>query len=181
VNAFVLSFVLILTACHKEEQAVVGAAKKAVDAEHQAQVAAQARATTRNEQRAALAHIPVPTKSLYINVHEPSAWANPFMSVGADMIDLRITLADANPSEVGKGTMLRTEAARRQELQIRPAELAEAVVALPDGAWRYGRVIAVAEVPGASAKDRPKIRRNLEAAIQQLNDLGIVVEEWPTR
>jgi len=25
------------------------------------------------------------------------------------------------------------------------------------------------------------VRRNLEAIIQRLNDLGIVVEEWPTR
>jgi len=38
----------------------------------------------------------------------------------------------------------------------------------------------VAEAPGAVPKDRPKIRRNVEIAIQQLNDLGIVVEEWPT-
>ena len=37
------------------------------------------------------------------------------------------------------------------------------------------------ELPGGPAKDRPKIRRNVEAAIQQLNDLGIVVQEWPTR
>jgi len=59
--------------------------------------------------------------------------------------------------------------------------LAEALIALPPGAWRYGRVIAVAESPLASRKDRPKVRRNLEAIIQRLNDLGIVVEEWPTR
>jgi len=172
---------LVFTACHKEEQAVVGAAKKAVTAEQQAQATAQAKANTREQQRAALARIPLPTKSQYVNVHEPSAWQNPFLSVGADTIDLRITLADANPSEVGKGTMLRPEGARRQEIQVRPSDLADAVVALPDGAWRYGRVIAIAEVPGANPKDRPKIRRNVESAIQQLNDLGIVVDEWPTR
>jgi hypothetical protein len=55
------------------------------------------------------------------------------------------------------------------------------MVALPQSAWQYGRVVAVAELPAAPKKDRPKIRRNVEAAIQQLNDLGIVVEEWPTR
>jgi hypothetical protein len=33
----------------------------------------------------------------------------------------------------------------------------------------------------ASRKDRPTIRRNVETTIQQLNDLGVVVEEWPTR
>ena len=170
-----------LTACHKEEQAVVGVAQTAVTAEQKAQAASQAAATERDRQRAALALIPLPTKSMYVDVHEPGAWANPFLSVGADTYTLRITLADANPSTVGQGTMLRPEAARRQELQLRPADLPDAVIALPAGAWRYGRVIAVAESPLASPKDRPKLRRNMEAAIQQLNDLGIVVEEWPTR
>jgi hypothetical protein len=116
-----------------------------------------------------------------LDVHEPGAWVNPFLSVDADSLDLRVTMADANPSSLGQGTMLRPEAARRQEIQLRPRDLAEALIALPPGAWRYGRVIAVAESPLASRKDRPKVRRNLEAIIQRLNDLGIVVEEWPTR
>ena len=170
-----------VVACHKEEQAVVGVAKNAVNAEHQAQAAAQDRATTRDQQREALSHIPLPTKSLYVDVHDTSAWANPFLAVGPDAITLRIVQADANSSDVGKGTMLRPDAARRQEIEIRPKDLAEAMVAVPQGAWQYGRVVAVAELPGAAAKDRPKIRRNVEAAIQQLNDLGIVVQEWPTR
>ena len=170
-----------LTACHKEEQAVVGVAQTAVTAEQKAQAASQAAATERDRQRAALALIPLPTKSMYVDVHEPGAWANPFLSVGADTYTLRITLADANPSTVGQGTMLRPEAARRQERQLRPADLPDAVIALPAGAWRYGRVIAVAESPLASPKDRPKLRRNMEAAIQQLNDLGLVVDEWPAR
>ncbi|MGP8173959.1 MAG: hypothetical protein ACLP7O_05360 [Terracidiphilus sp.] len=165
------------TACHKEEQAVVGVAQNAVNAEHKAQAAA----TQIDRQRAALAAIPLPTKSMYVDVHEPGAWANPFLSVGADTLNLRVTMTDANPSALGQGTMLRPEGARRQEIQLRPGDLAEALIALPPGAWRYGRVIAVAESPQAGKKDRPKVRRNVEAAIQQLNDLGIVVEEWPTR
>ena len=170
-----------LTACHKEEQEVVGVAQNAVNAEHKAEVQAQATATERDQQRAALALIPLPTKSMYVDVHDPQAWANPFLSVGTDTLDLRIFMADANPSTVGQGTMLRPEAARRQEIQLLPGDLAQALVALPAGAWRYGRVIAVAESPTASRKDRPKARRNVEAAIQQLNDLDIVVEEWPAR
>jgi hypothetical protein len=166
-----------VVACHKEEQAVAGVAQTAVDAEHKAQAAA----TERDQQRAALAAIPLPTKSQYVDIHEPGAWANPFLSVDAETLNLRITLADANRSTVGQGTMLRPEAARRQELQLRPADLVQALIALPPGAWRYGRVIAVAESPLASPKDRPKVRRNVEAAIQQLNDLGVVVEEWPAR
>jgi hypothetical protein len=170
-----------LAACHKEEQAVVGAAQHAVNAEKQAQAAAQAAASKRDSERAELARIPLPTKSLYVDVHEPGAWANPFLSVDADHLTLRVTMADANPSTVGQGTMLRPEAARRQEVQLRTGDLAAALIALPAGAWRYGRVAAVAESPLANRKDRPKVRRNVEAAIQQLNDLGIVVEEWPAR
>lgn len=166
-----------LAACHKEEQAVAGVAQKAANAERQVQAAE----TLRDQQRAQLAHIPLPTKSLYVDIHEPSAWANPFLSVEADMIDLQITLEDANPSTVGQGTMLRPAAARREEIKVRPADLPKAVIALPDGAWRYGRVVAVAEAPGSPSKVRPQIRRNVEAAIQQLNDLGVVVEEWPSR
>jgi hypothetical protein len=166
-----------LAACHKEEQAVVGVAKNAEKAEHQA----QATATERDNERAQLEEIPLPTKSLYIDIHDPSAWENPFLSVGPDIITLRILLPDENPSPSGQGSMLRPEGARRRELQLRPGDLDEAIVAIPAGAWHYGRVIAVAESPAAVSKDRPKVRRNVEAAIQQLNDLGVVVEEWPAR
>lgn len=166
-----------LVSCHKEEQAVVGVAQNAVHAEQKAQAAAN----RRDQQRAQLARIPLPTKSLYVDVHEPGAWANPFLSVDADMLNLRVTMVDANTSTVGQGTILRPEAARRQEVQLRSGDLAQALIALPDGAWRYGRVIAVAESPLAARNDRPKVRRNVEAVIQQLSDLGIVVEEWPGR
>lgn len=180
-GALALLLGVALVACHKEEQAVVGVAQTAVSAEHKAEAAAQAAATERDRQRAALAVIPLPTKSLYVDVREPGAWANPFLSVDADTLNLRINLADANPSTVGQGSMLRPEAARRQEVQLRPGDLAQALIALPPGAWRYGRVIAVAESQVASKKDRPKVRRNVEEAIQKLNDLGVVVEEWPAR
>jgi hypothetical protein len=163
-----------LAACKKEEQAVVGAA-------HTAEQKAQAAATERDRQRAELAKIPLPTKSLYVNIREPSEWANPFISADADYLTLRVTMADANPSPVGAGTMLRPEAARRQELQIRPAELAEALIALPSGAWHYGRVVAIAESPEADRKQRAAVRRNVELAIQKLNDLEVVVDEWPVR
>ena len=173
---FLLGFAA-LTACHKEEQAVVGVAHTAATAEQQARAAA----AERDSQRAALAHIPLPTKSLYINVHEPSEWTNPFLSVDTDYLTLHVTMADSNPSPIGQGSLLRPAAARRQELQLRLADLAQALIALPDGAWRYGRVVAIAESPLADRKKRPVVRRNVEAAIQKLNDLGIVVDEWPTR
>lgn len=164
-------------ACHKGEQALKGVAKSAANAEHKA----QATATEREKERAALEQIPVPTRSLYVDVHDPSQWQNPFLTVGADMLDLRIELPDQPLGSFAEGSMLRPPAARRQELQVRLSDLDKAVSAIPSGAWHYGRVIAVAESPEASRKDRPKIRRNLEAVINQLNDLGVVVEEWPGR
>jgi hypothetical protein len=168
---------LAIAACHREERAVVNVEKNAEKAEHQAQV----KAIERDQQRAELDQIALPTKSLYIDIHDPAQWANPFLSVGADTIGLRIIMSDANPSPVGEGTMLRPVAARRQELDLRLTDLSAAVAAIPAGAWPYGRVIAVAESPSAAPKDRPSVRRNVEAVIRQLNDLGVVVEEWPAR
>jgi hypothetical protein len=168
---------LVLVACHREERAVVKVEKDAVDAEHRAQQTA----AEHDQERAQLDQIPLPTKSLYIDIHDPAQWANPFLAVGADTISLRIILADANPSTVGQGTLLRPAAARRQQLELRPSDLETAVAAIPAGAWSYGRVIAVAESSTATPKDRPKVRRNVEAVIRQLNDLGVVVEEWPSR
>jgi hypothetical protein len=171
--ALVLFSFLAAAACHREERAVVRVER----AEYQAHV----KATELDQERAALGQIPLPTKSLYIDIHDPSQWANPFLAVGADTVTLRILLADANPSPVGQGTLLRLEAARRQELQLRLTDLDTAVAAIPAGAWSYGRVIAVAESPSAVSGERLKVRRNVEAVIRQLNDLGVVVEEWPSR
>jgi len=166
-----------MTGCRKEEQAVTKVASSAAAAEHQAQAAS----AQKDQQRAQLARVALPTKSRYVDVHEPGAWANPFLSFDAQMINLRITLEDANPSQLGKGGILRPAAARHQELQIRQKDLVDALIALPAGAWPYGRVVAIEESPLADKKQRPAIRRQIEAAIQQLNDLGVVVEEWPSR
>lgn len=174
VAAFQLLFV---SGCKKEEQAVNKVAATAVSAEH----AAQAVSAERDHQRAQLARIAIPTKSRYVDVHEPGAWANPFLSFDAQMINVRVTLADANTSTLGQGGMLRPSAARRREVQIRQKDLVEALMALPESAWPYGRVVAIEESPLADKNSRPAIRRQIEAAIQQLNDLGVVVDEWPAR
>jgi hypothetical protein len=161
------------TGCRSEKQV----AASAVSAEHQA----QAVSVQRDQQRTQLERIALPTKSRYVDVHEPGAWSNPFISFDAQMVTLRITLADANTSSLGQGGLLRPAAARRRELQIRHQDLVEALIALPESAWPYGRVVAIEESPLADKKQRPAIRRQIEAAIQQLNDLGVVVDEWPTR
>src|SRR5580658_3683901 len=172
-----LTITTLLSGCRKEEQAVSKVASTAEAAEHKAQAAS----AQKDQQRAQLARIALPTKSRYVDVHEPGQWANPFLSFDAQMINLRIVQGDANPSQLGKGGLLRPAAARREELQIRPKNLVEALIALPESAWPYGRVVAIEESPLADKKQRPAIRRQIEASIQQLNDLGVVVEEWPSR
>lgn len=168
---------LFCSGCRKEEQAVRHVAANATSAERRSVAAS----SLLDQERAQLGQIPLPTKSRYIDVHEPGGWQNPFLSVDTKMIDLRITLADANPSSLGAGGMLRPAAARRQEIQINPRNMAQALIALPAAAWPYGRVVAVEEYPLADRKSRPAIRRQIEALIRQLNDLGVVVDEWPAR
>src|SRR5579871_4860605 len=164
---------LLLAGCRGEKQAV----SRVSTAEHNAQQASQ----LRDQQRAELSKIALPTKSRYVDVHEPGAWANPFLSFDAKMVNLRVTLADANPSTLGEGGILRPKAARRNEVQINAKDLVSALIALPESAWPYGRVVAIEESPLADRKQRPEIRRQIEAAIQQLNDVGVVVDEWPAR
>jgi hypothetical protein len=176
-GSVVILFALVLAGCRKEEQVVTKVADEARNAEHQSQAVNAERENLRKQLEA----VPLPTKSRYVDVHEPGAWANPFLSVDAQMITLRIVVADANPSQYGQGGMLRPKAARLRELQIRAKDLPEALIALPESAWPYGRVVAIEEYPLAAKSQRPAIRRQIEAIIQQLNDLGVVVDEWPTR
>lgn len=176
--ALALLLPLLLVACHKEEQAVEGVAQNAVNAEKKA----QASATVLDQERAELEQIPLPTKSLYVDVHEPAQWVNPFLSVGPEMITLRVLNGDSAgaANSFDQNPVLRPEGARRQILELRPADLAQAIAAIPPADWRYGRVIAIAESSTATPADRLKVRRNVEFALKQLNDLGIVVEEWPS-
>jgi hypothetical protein len=177
--AMAIFLAVAMVACHKQEQAVVGVAKTAVDAEHKAQANARANASELENQRAQMERIPLPTKSLYINVRDVAAWANPFLTVNADSLTLSYFPTDTPPTT---GTKAAKQAAtRRREVQLHPDDLAETLVALSPEAWRYGRVIAVAESATAKPKERPNVRRNVETAMQKLSDLGIVVNEWPVR
>jgi hypothetical protein len=148
------------------------------DAAAQARQQAQSEQQTKDSARQQIDQIPPPAKSRYLAVHTQESWANPFLTVGRETIRMRVILPDANPSAYGTGTMLRPADARKQELDIRLADLPTALAAVPQGAWPYGRVIAVEETPVETKADRPAVRRHVEATIQVLNDLGIVVDEW---
>lgn len=139
--------------------------------------AEQARVERRAEQDSArqqLEMIPPPSKSRFMAIHTAESWENPSITVEPGMLELRVTVADANPSPIGAGSMLRPVAARQQELNISLDKLDEAVSAIPESAWPYGRVISVEEPTNTPAKAEPQVRRNLEVTVRELNDLGVV-------
>jgi hypothetical protein len=140
----------------------------------------QARAFAKNEAtaRGSLENIPPPSKHLYINVHSTDAWQNPVLTVHRDTLTLRIIFPQQTSSALDAGTMLHPAAARRQVLEIRMSDLPEALAAIPDFSWPYGRVVAIEESPTASRQDRAQVRRNVEQAIRVVNDLDVVVDEW---
>jgi hypothetical protein len=122
--------------------------------------------------------IPPPSKSRYMAIHSLNTWENPYLTVQGAMLTLHVTVADANTSDLGVGGILRPVGARRQDLNIRTADLPAALNAVPQTAWPYGRVVAIEEAHDTPASARPQVRRNMETAMQLLNDLGVVVYEW---
>ena len=93
------------------------------------------------------------------------------------MIQIRIYFADENSSPVDRGGMTRLSSARKHILNVRLKDLPRALVALPDGAWPYGRVVAVSKELGAP-QDRTLIANNLAVTIKAIEDMGIVVDDW---
>ena len=122
--------------------------------------------------------IPLPSKSRYLAVKTLTTWQNPYLTVQGSMVTLHVTLADANTSELGVGGMLRPVGARREDLNVRTSDLPAALNAVPQTSWPYGRVVAIEEAHDAPASALPQLRRNTEAAIKVLGDIGVVVYEW---
>lgn len=122
--------------------------------------------------------IPPPSKTRYMAVKSLSLWENPYLTVQGSMVTLHVVQADANTSALGVGGMLRPIGARRQDLNVRVSDLPTALNAVPQNFWPYGRVIAIEEAHEVPVSARPQVRRNMEAVIKTLNDLGVVVYEW---
>jgi len=140
-------------------------------------VTAQQRSETES-QRQQLELIPPPSKTRYLSVHSLDAWENPYLTVQANMVTVHVMLADANPSTYGVGGIMRPAGARRQDLNVTLDKLGEALLAIPQSSWPYGRVAAIEEAHKIPVSARPQVGRSAEAAMKTLNDLGIVVYEW---
>ncbi len=121
--------------------------------------------------------IPPPSKSRYTSIHTLASWENPYITVNSDVLTLHVLLADTNPSAVGVGGMTRPLGARRRDLTIRVSDLPQALSAVPQSAWPYGRVIALEEAHNTPASAQPQVRRTMEAAMQQIGTLGVVMYE----
>ena len=126
--------------------------------------------TTEREQ---LSAIPLPNKSRYMAVHSFDSWENPYITVQPDMLTIHVLRADANTSDYGAGGMLRPVGARREEVNVAPSKLGEALSSIPQTAWPYGRVLAVEEAHKTPPSQEPVVRRNLEATVAVLSDLGV--------
>jgi len=156
----------------KDQSSTPGPSRAEVRQERQQQ---RSKMETAREQ---LEQIPPPSKNRYLAVHTKDAYGNPFLVVHPATVTLTIIYRDQDPNGFSAGGLLRPPAARKQEIDVRPDDLPQALSSLPADAWPYGRVVAIEESPTAPRKERVAIRRNVEATIQMLNDLGVVVDEW---
>jgi hypothetical protein len=147
-----------------------------------AQPQQQARATAAkkiDEDRQELDQIPPPSKNRYMGIHTVQSWSNPFLTVGRTTVTLRVLYPEPGGSDITPGNLLRPTSARKRQLELRLSDLPEALSALPENLWPYGRVIAVEEDQTVPRAERPQVRRNVEATMQMLSDLGVVAYEWP--
>jgi hypothetical protein len=153
-----------------------------------AQTSAPTRTEVRQERRAEqskmdtarqeLEQIPPPSKNRYLSVRTKEAYGNPFLVIHPQTVTLNILYRDQDPNGFNGGGLLRPVKARKQEIDVRIADLPQALASLAPDVWPYGRVVAIEESPTAPKTERVAIRRNVEATIQILNDLGVVVDEW---
>ena len=151
----------------------------AVEAKTEQKQAAQTLMKKENTARDEIDQIPPPSKVRYLSVHTTEGWVNPFLTIHRDTVELRIIFPETTGSQLdGGSSLLHPAAARKQTVDLRLADLPDALSAIPAYAWPYGRVVAVQESSAAQRQDRAQVRRTEEATMRMLNDLGVVVDEW---
>jgi hypothetical protein len=165
ITSLFLALTCTLSGCHKP-------VSSPTTANLSPSAAAEQRAE-RESQREQIALIPPPSKTRFMAVHTFDAWENPTLTVQTNMLTLHVLQADTNTSNFGAGGILRPTGARRQEITIAPEKLSEAMAAIPESAWPYGRVVAVEEAHKTPKSAEPAVRRTMESTVNTLSDLGI--------
>lgn len=173
---------LLLPGCsnHASQEDKQAAAQAAAARQQQADEIAAARKGIRAAE-GRLDQLPPPSKARYLQVHSQQGWANPFLIVNRRTITLRIENPPEGTLPGGKlpGGVLHAAGPRKSDVTLRLIDLPEALAALPEDCWPYGRVVAVEEDLATPRPERPQMRRNVEAVMAMLNDLDVVVNEWP--
>jgi hypothetical protein len=134
-------------------------------------------AAAKTSARQELTQIQLPLKSVYLPINQEPRWQNPFLSVEQNMIQLRIYLPDENSSPIDRGGLTRLSSARKQVVNVRLAELPRALSSLPDGAWPYGRVVAIGREK-ETPQNRAWFANHLNITVRALQDMGVVVDDW---
>jgi hypothetical protein len=160
---------MLLAGCHRHAPSLAALEQRKAE-----------QAALANAQREQIAQIPPPEKSRFMQVHSVETWENPWITVQPGMLELHVTGADPEPGAFGTGGLLRPAKARQQSIAIGFDKLGEAMTAIPQTAWPYGRVIAIEEAHHTPKEDEHTVRRNMEQAIATLNDLGIEVYDLGT-
>jgi hypothetical protein len=174
-----------LPVCSSEADKAAAARNAAARQQQQDDVTAARKGITAAEGQ--LAELPPPAKGRYLQVRALDGWKNPFLIVSRKSVTLRFVdprsasdgSADTLPNGVLPTQKLTADGPGRKQIVLRLIDLPEALAALPEGSWEYGRVVAVDEDPSTPRPDRPQMRRNVEAVMALLNDLDVVVDEWP--
>ncbi len=104
------------------------------------------------------------TPESYKGILDAVEWQNPFITVGAEEIQLTC------------------HAASIEYKTMRTEDLARELSVLPLSGWPYGRVVAVSEsgVRGVGDDDTPLIKQNLAKVREILDSLGVSIEGWPS-
>jgi hypothetical protein len=105
--------------------------------------------------------IPKANPNLYRAVLDGRDWKNPFLIVHRDGVEIVVS-----------GT-------QRQGI-IPLASVPEALERLPDSAWPFGLVVALADEGVQVVGDGPPIKQNREQLLSLLGKLHIAVELWPS-
>ena len=106
--------------------------------------------------------IPPADRDKYRSVRDAKDWANPYLVVRADGVEL---ISRAVP------TGRKVVAAK---------DLPKSLLDLPVSAWPYGRVAAVQEAGIRSGNDDERIKQNRAKTEQALKSLGVSMELWPS-
>jgi hypothetical protein len=118
--------------------------------------------SSETRQPTGLERIPEPDPSQYPKFHDMTGWKNPQLVVREDGIGL-VDLANREVHIL--------------KLEQVPAEL----VALPETAWPYGRVVLVSQAVSSDASEQTKIRlrENRGLLVGTLKELQVQIREAP--